>query len=556
MSAITDRLPVETIHEIITFLDSPSDVLSFGLSSKTLAEISIPHHYIYRVFRVKLSESTPISRFFAQADLAAGEVRELDILPENIADVCHGDYGPDRWMAEPLIPPKELALQSKNTIDHTSYDQVREVELLLIEAVKQMKRLKRFGWYQCPRPLVVGQGDLWYTLGNLGSLDELDVADELLSRFRPSHSGFPDIKLLARTETFLNLRGLKALTISTHAYDRVENNVDITGIIGMFVGNKDLEKLKLLLKSPVTMSITPLLAAARWDHMRILHLSGSIHCTPSPLLRFLYAHPLIEELTLAPLIVGKRWLHKPKTPPTRPLLPHLRRLNCKVYQVIWLVEHGAGSGIIELTGISLARTAIMIDIFSVNFPDEVDDDDEGDLQMDQSGEDRPSPFRGPFLDILRTARLPVLTKLGVRGRADDFADIVPLIPHVRKLALDFVLESNLDDFLPQLASLPNLTVLHAPALFYSDRYHLYKYPNYNFEENAPCVYKLARACPLLRRITFENSQYVVIRDGDELKWVYRKLGDDEPTVRVGETVRYAGVDMVEESREWMTQRIA
>ncbi|KAJ3918700.1 hypothetical protein F5877DRAFT_16568, partial [Lentinula edodes] len=76
-------LPVETLHEVVSSLDSPSDILSFGISSKALADIAIPHHLKFRVFRVRISRSAAIWCFFAQADLTAGEVRELDILPEN-----------------------------------------------------------------------------------------------------------------------------------------------------------------------------------------------------------------------------------------------------------------------------------------------------------------------------------------------------------------------------------------------------------------------------------------------------------------------------------------
>ncbi|KAJ3786759.1 hypothetical protein GGU10DRAFT_386364 [Lentinula aff. detonsa] len=542
MSAITDVLPVEILHEIVSFIDSPSDVLSFGLSNKALADISIPHPCIYRVFRARISRSAAIWRFFAQADLTAGEVRELDILPENISDVCHGDYGPDRWMAEPLVVPKELA--GRGQIQHfsgrPSFEQTRADEVLLIDAVKRMKNLKRFGWYRSPPPVIVDQNDLWHALGSSGSLEELDVVDEPFSVLTHAPAGYIAVKPLASTETFLSLRGLKTLTICTHAYDQTQDEVDFTGIVGMLAGNKDLEKLHLFLKSPITMSITALIITAQWNHLRSLNISGRAHCIPSALLGFLHAHPGIEELSLAPLIIGKRWFQKPRNPPSKPLLPHLKRLQCKAFHVVWLVEHGAGSRVTELTGVLLSKRVVMNDVF-FDDPDELDENDEGDIELDQSGEDVPSPFREPFLDILKSNRLPSLTHLGVRGDSNDLEDVVAAFPHIRELTLDFwVREVRLDEFLPHLARLPLLNVFKAPELFEYDRYHLYKHPNYDFIGNATRVCKLAKACPLLERIVFEKIQIVLIRGGsDGLKWVFRKLGDNEPVMREGEDVRYA-----------------
>ncbi|KIK56992.1 hypothetical protein GYMLUDRAFT_46601 [Collybiopsis luxurians FD-317 M1] len=54
-------------------------------------------------------------------------------------------------------------------------------------------------------------------------------------------------------------------------------------------------------------------------------------------------------------------------------------------------------------------------------------------------------------------------------------------------------------------------VLKAPRLFSSDRYHLYKYPNYDLESNVEIVRKLAETCPSLERITFETTQIVLMR---------------------------------------------
>ncbi|KAJ4474939.1 hypothetical protein J3R30DRAFT_3505026 [Lentinula aciculospora] len=540
MSAITNILPIETLHEVVSSLDSPSDVLSFGLSNKAVADIAIPRHLKFRVFRVRISRSASLWRFFAQAYLTAGEVRELDILPEHISDVCHGDYGPDRWMAEPLVPPKELVGegQAQQLSGRPSFEQTREDELLLIDAVKRMKNLRRFGWYRSPPPVIVERDDLWHALGSPGSLEELDVVDEPFSVLTHAPAGYIAVKPLASTETFLGLRGLRNLSICTHAYDQTQDKVDVTGIIGMLVGNKDLEKLHLHLKSPITMSITPLLISAQWNRLCNLNISGRVHCIPSALLVFLHAHPLIEELVLAPLVVGKRWFQKPKNPPPV-LLPHLRRLQCKAFHVIWLVEHGAGAGLTELTGISLAKKVIMNGVF-FDDPDEVDENDEGEVELDQSGEELSSPFRGPFLDILKSDRLPLLTKIGARGNQDDLRDVVAAFPHIRELSFDsWVYQGELDKYLPHLASLPLLTVLKAPSLFESDRYNLYKYPKYDLVGNIARVCKLAKACPALQRIVFENIQIVLLRGGDELKWVFRKFGDAEPVAREGEDVRCA-----------------
>ncbi|KIK56994.1 hypothetical protein GYMLUDRAFT_173412 [Collybiopsis luxurians FD-317 M1] len=201
MTSITERLPTETLHLIVSSLDAPSDVLSLALSCKALAVIAIPRHLNYRVFRVRVSRSADIFKFLAQAELTAAEVRELDILPENISDVCQGDYGPDRWMADPLVPPNELVLtrQMEHLKGRPSAEQTREDERLLIEALKRMKTLKRFGWYRFPQPLVGDGDDLWSVLGSLGSLEELDVVDlPTLMRMTVYRRG---IKELSTTQT-------------------------------------------------------------------------------------------------------------------------------------------------------------------------------------------------------------------------------------------------------------------------------------------------------------------------------------------------------------------
>ncbi len=86
-----------------------------------------------------------------------------------------------------------------------------------------------------------------------------------------------------------------------------------------------------------------------------------------------------------------------------------------------------------------------------------------------------------------------------------------------------------------MASFPRLEVLSATALFESDRYHLYKYPNYALEDNKARMDKLAKACPLLERVVFHATQVVLIRD-EKIRWVFRKLGDNEAVVREGEKV--------------------
>ncbi|KIK56993.1 hypothetical protein GYMLUDRAFT_46603 [Collybiopsis luxurians FD-317 M1] len=54
------------------------------------------------------------------------------------------------------------------------------------------------------------------------------------------------------------------------------------------------------------LSLIPLVIAAHWNRLRVLDITGYVHCTPSPFLAFLQSHPAIEELVLAPLIIGKR----------------------------------------------------------------------------------------------------------------------------------------------------------------------------------------------------------------------------------------------------------
>lgn len=124
-------------------------------------------------------EVRPFWRFFSGANLAAAKVHELHILPENTDDVCKRYYGPERWMADPLVPAKEFIgkEQQEHYQDRPSLEQTRENDLLLIDAVKQMKNLTRFEWYRSPPPVT---DELWDALGRLGSLAKLDVVDELL----------------------------------------------------------------------------------------------------------------------------------------------------------------------------------------------------------------------------------------------------------------------------------------------------------------------------------------------------------------------------------------
>ncbi|KIK56995.1 hypothetical protein GYMLUDRAFT_61599 [Collybiopsis luxurians FD-317 M1] len=536
MTSITKRLPTETLHLIVSSLDAPSDILSLALSCKALAEIAIPRHLNYRVFHIKISRSVDIFKFFTQAELTAAEVRELNIIPENIWDVCRGNFMPDRWMANPLVPPKEFAVgrQIQVPAERTSTEQTREYEGLLIEALKRMKTLKRFGWYRFPQPLVRDGDDLWSILGSLGSLELLGVVDFPTSML--TAVDYQAVKELSATETFLNLRGLKILRIHTTCFDREKNAVDPTSLFGMPIENSDLEEIHLHLQefNNEIVSLIPLISVAHWNHLRVLDITGYVHCTPFPFLAFLQSYPAIEELVLAPLIIGKRWFQKPKYRPSEPLLPKLRRLQCTSYQAVWLVEQGARASITEIAGFDLFKDVVMRFVF-FNDPDEVDEADEGDVVLDVSGQSVPSPFLGPFLSILKSNRLPCLTKLGgVECTAATFSALARAFPRVRELSLEpwvwHSADRDIDGFLPHLALLPQLIVLGAIRMLHCDGDH------YDLESNVETVRKIAETCLSLERIVFEMTQIVLIREGGRIRWVFRKIGDNDPVVQKGEKV--------------------
>jgi hypothetical protein len=172
-----------------------------------------------------------------------------------------------------------------------------------------------------------------------------------------------------------------------------------------------------------TGNVGHLLRDACLPNLRILHLSG-MNCRVPELRRFLGAHPCLEELALAKMMLSHAW-----TPSRLPCdaLPDLRYLECSSAQAVALTKNFE---------ISSRRPETL---FGVEVHDAVvnsrylswDDDWEDEGHDDADGE-APSPWKALFLGVLKAQ--DSVTRLGVVsiGTPQEMEALSAVVPQVRE----------------------------------------------------------------------------------------------------------------------------
>ncbi|CAA7263372.1 unnamed protein product [Cyclocybe aegerita] len=174
------QLNFDVYSHLLTFVSSPSDLLSFGLANKDLFELAGPE-IIYRSIRCKLSNNAVWEHLIANS-AQASRVRELEIQRENPSG-----YGPldER---ERLPEGKNLDSSGLSSVD---YAEVEKSERLLLSAIHKMVNLESFTWDRWVP--VVNQGeevqesrevqpatyseDIWTALRDHAQIKRLNVVD-------------------------------------------------------------------------------------------------------------------------------------------------------------------------------------------------------------------------------------------------------------------------------------------------------------------------------------------------------------------------------------------
>jgi hypothetical protein len=170
-----EALPVETLDEIVTSLDSRADLVNLCSVSRTLNPIITERHLDYRDIRCRLDK---VWVHLINNPSLARNVRRLEIQP--------GGGTMDIWPCPIRVPklfrPTVRRKLESRQIPPFHLDRDRRFETLLISALKNLSNLSSFKWGRSP-PLFdtragIGSEDIWTTLRAYTALRELDVVDD------------------------------------------------------------------------------------------------------------------------------------------------------------------------------------------------------------------------------------------------------------------------------------------------------------------------------------------------------------------------------------------
>jgi hypothetical protein len=142
-------LPVETLEDIITWLDSPTDLLSLALVTRTFKNIIIPNHLHYRYIRCTTDDCPELWERLSSNKSHALNVRKLEIV------ACVGSDTMRPRPASKLVSHRRnlLLRMDKSSGLPGNWD---TAETLLLSAFKNMRDLTSFYWNRLP-PLLGSQ---------------------------------------------------------------------------------------------------------------------------------------------------------------------------------------------------------------------------------------------------------------------------------------------------------------------------------------------------------------------------------------------------------------
>lgn len=166
-------LPLETVDEIITYISSPSSLLSLARTCKALASLVIPDHLDFRIIRAPLGR-TELWESVLRDDLHAANVRSLTIQEEQ----RQRDWDDAPSKIPPFTGLVPEARRDRAFEDGPGTLEVnQEVMPVFVSAIRHMSRLYEFAWHSEASEKLSGMDDVWAALQELRTVTILHVVD-------------------------------------------------------------------------------------------------------------------------------------------------------------------------------------------------------------------------------------------------------------------------------------------------------------------------------------------------------------------------------------------
>ncbi|KZT25455.1 hypothetical protein NEOLEDRAFT_1178257 [Neolentinus lepideus HHB14362 ss-1] len=453
----------------------------------------------------------------------AGLIRSLTILPHDPWDI--DSVLRDGLPVEERLPKEYQEYTPLEKVRSAEIDRVMEWEEQLNVALKRMKNLRQFRWF-CSAPTVEGEGDLWSTLNTLGTIRDLHIFDLGLG---------PHI---ATSSSFLSFRGLSSLDLRTEAYERDNETLDVTALLGMLISNcPDLERLRLhlvLYTHIDTASADMLLGHEGWPNLRFLHLEG-FNCTSSALSPFLARHASLEDICLPLMMPGLKWAEVALPDGA---LPNLHKLECRSHTGAAMLKNPAAlMQLRSLRGIDLYDEVDLRTYFS--WDDEWWEEHEDDDPDDETAV--VSPWKEQLLEGIRNH--PSITSVWLETEDTDITkshllELAAVAPQITQLALHNtspVPYTDEKEWLDTLTHFPHLRhLIWLRLLLFGDS-------DSELDQDRGRLRRFVDGCPTLQVIGDPWHMAVIIERGEsgEIKWVKRSTGDTtEPVLLHSDETMY------------------
>jgi hypothetical protein len=137
----------------------------------------------------------------------------------------------------------------------------------------------------------------------------------------------------------------------------------------------------------------------------VFRLHRGFNCNTSTLTNFFLAHPALEDVALAPMMIGRAWSEADLP---SGVLPKLRRLTCSSFWAAALLKQPSSRPLETLEGVDLYDMIKADDYFSW--------DEDGD--EDNGNDEQPSPWKALFLE--RLERHSSVKRISINCARDNF----------------------------------------------------------------------------------------------------------------------------------------
>ncbi|KZP05079.1 hypothetical protein FIBSPDRAFT_1054303 [Athelia psychrophila] len=286
-------IPNEILDSIVFYLDSKRDLVALALSCRRMYGVIFPRHHAYRVIRCKVSSISVWNHLIVNRCLARN-IRRLEILDE-------------RSTVLQLTPPGIMASETDLESTDDELGMHAKQERYLVAALNKMTALRSFAWACNHSPISID--NVWPSLLKCGSLQEVDISDNLIFGALPSIEGEGSSSSSAAA-TANHKRALRDLTSvalrsTKHVYG-TSKNPSLSRVSKLLDNCPNLESLNIgyeTRRGPgyAYPNASDLFLCSRWPALRTLSLTN-LHC-PSALgldaaATFLFAHLNIEVLHL------------------------------------------------------------------------------------------------------------------------------------------------------------------------------------------------------------------------------------------------------------------